>query len=56
MQDAAYAAQDIVHKLSETPRGTVKVSVPTSIAQNEFAKILPAFLKQYPDIRSTFYS
>ena len=51
MQDAAYAAQDIVHKLSETPRGTVKVSVPTSIAQNEFAKILPAFLKQYPDIQ-----
>lgn len=51
MQNAAQAAQDIVHKLSDTPRGIVKVSVPTSIAQNELARILPPFLKQYPEIQ-----
>ncbi|MCH4248212.1 LysR family transcriptional regulator [Acinetobacter populi] len=51
MLNAAQAAQDIVHKLSETPRGTVKISTPTSIAQNELAKILPNFLKQYPEIQ-----
>ncbi|GAA5003674.1 LysR family transcriptional regulator [Acinetobacter puyangensis] len=51
MLNAAQAAQDIVHKLSETPRGTVKISTPTSIAQHELAKILPNFLKQYPEIQ-----
>lgn len=51
MLDAAKTAQDIVHKLSETPRGTIKVSIPTSVAQNEFSKILPKFLDQYPEIQ-----
>lgn len=50
MQNAAKSAQDIVHQLSETPRGIIKVSTPSSIAQNELAKILPKFLKQYPEI------
>ena len=50
MQNAARAAQDIVHQLSETPRGVVKVTTPSSIAQNELAKILPDFLKRYPEI------
>lgn len=51
MQDAAKSAQDIVHQLSETPRGIVKVSTPSSIAQSELAKILPKFLKQYPEVQ-----
>ena len=51
MQNAAQTAQDLVHQLSETPRGLVKVSTPSSVAQNELAKILPEFLKKYPEIQ-----
>ena len=51
MQNAAQTAQDLVHQLSETPRGIVKVSTPSSVAQNELAKILPEFLKKYPEIQ-----
>lgn len=51
MQNAAQTAQDIVHQLSEIPRGVVKISTPSSVAQNELAKILPLFLKKYPEIQ-----
>ncbi|MDO4222605.1 MAG: LysR family transcriptional regulator [Acinetobacter sp.] len=50
MLNAAQTAQDLVHQLSETPRGVVRMSVPTSIAQNELAHILPKFLQRYPDV------
>lgn len=51
MLSAAQAAHDLVDHLSTEPRGVIKVSLPVSIAQNEMAKILPAFLKQYPEIK-----
>lgn len=51
MQNAAQAAHDMVDHLSATPRGIVRVSVPVSIAQNSFSKLLPDFLKKYPEIR-----
>ena len=51
MMNAAQAAHDVVNHLSSEPRGVIKVSVPVDIAQNQMAKILPAFLKQYPEIR-----
>lgn len=51
MLNAAQAAHDLVNHLSRKPRGVIKVSLPVSIAQNEIAKILPAFLKQYPKIK-----
>ncbi len=51
MIEAAKSAEDFVQNLSDTPRGTVKVSIPTSMAQNEFAKILPEFLALYPEVR-----
>ena len=51
MLNAAQAAHDLVDHLSTEPRGTIKVSLPVSIAQNELAKVLPAFLKQYPQIK-----
>ena len=51
MANAAQAAHDLVDHLSTEPRGLIKMSVPVSIAQNELAKILPAFLKQYPEIK-----
>jgi len=51
MLNAPQAAHDLVDHLSTEPRGTIKVSLPVSIAQNELAKVLPQFLKQYPQIR-----
>ena len=51
MMNAAQAAHDVVNHLSSQPRGVIKVSVPVDIAQNQMAKILPAFLKKYPEVR-----
>lgn len=51
MTSAAQAAYDTVNHLTVEPRGIVRVSVPTTIAQNELAHILPQFLKTYPEIR-----
>ncbi|ENV56395.1 MULTISPECIES: LysR family transcriptional regulator [Acinetobacter] len=51
MMNAAQAAHDLVDHLSIQPRGVIKVSVPVDIAQNQMSKLLPNFLKQYPEIR-----
>ncbi|TCB50791.1 LysR family transcriptional regulator [Acinetobacter sp. ANC 4779] len=51
MMNAAQAAHDLVDHLSIQPRGVIKVSLPVSIAQNEISKILPQFLKTYPEIK-----
>ncbi|WP_343594683.1 LysR family transcriptional regulator [Acinetobacter sp.] len=51
MMNAAQAAHDLVDHLSVEPRGIIKVSLPVSVAQNEFPKIIPEFLKRYPEIR-----
>lgn len=51
MINAAQAAHDLVDHLSVQPRGVIKVSLPVSVGQNELAKILPEFLKRYPEIK-----
>lgn len=51
MMNAAQAAHDLVDHLSIQPRGVIKVSVPVTLAQHEIAKILPDFLKMYPEIK-----
>ena len=51
MVNSAQAAHDVVNHLSSQPRGVIKVSVPVDIAQNQMAKILPNFLKKYPEVR-----
>ncbi|MEB3766756.1 LysR family transcriptional regulator [Acinetobacter sp. MD2] len=51
MMNAAQAAHDLVDHLSVEPRGIIKVAIPVSVAQNEFPKLIPAFLKRYPEIR-----
>ena len=51
MMNAAQSAHDLVDHLSEQPRGLIRVSLPVSIAQHEMTKILPNFLKQYPEIK-----
>ena len=51
MMNAAQSAHDLVDHLSEEPRGVIKISVPVTVAQSELAKILPDFLKTYPEIK-----
>lgn len=51
MMNAAQAAHDLVDHLSTKPRGLIKISLPVSIAQNDIARILPKFLKMYPEIK-----
>lgn len=51
MLNANKTAQEIVQRQSEIPRGTIRVSIPTTIAQNEIVHILPEFLKTYPEIQ-----
>ena len=51
MMNTAQAAHDLVDHLSTQPRGVIKISLPVSIAQNEITKILPNFLKMYPEIK-----
>lgn len=51
MMNAAQSAHDLVDHLSEQPRGVIKVSLPVSLAQHEMSKILPDFLKTYPEIK-----
>lgn len=51
MMNAAQSAHELVDHLSEQPRGLIKVSVPVTIAQHEMSRILPDFLKQYPEIK-----
>jgi DNA-binding transcriptional LysR family regulator len=51
MMMEAQAAQDAVAQLRAEPRGVIRVSVPVDVAQQQFAQILPAFLKRYPEIK-----
>ena len=47
----AQAAREAVDRLSAEPRGTVRVSVPVSMAQQQFPKLLPEFMALYPKVR-----
>lgn len=51
MLEEAQAAQDAVDELSAEPRGVVRVSCPTSIAQTVVAHILPEFLAANPKVQ-----
>ncbi len=47
----AQAAREVVDRLSAEPRGTVRVSVPVSMAQLQFPKLIPEFMARYPKVR-----
>src|SRR5690606_12284322 len=51
----AQAARDVVDRLSATPRGLVRVSVPVSLAQQQLPMLLPDFIALYPDVRIQFH-
>lgn len=47
----AQAAREVVDRLSVEPRGTVRVSVPVTMAQLQFPRLLPDFLARHPKVR-----
>lgn len=47
----AQAAREVVDRLSAEPRGVVRVSVPVSMAQQQFPKLLPEFMALHPKVR-----
>ncbi|MEO7050041.1 MAG: LysR substrate-binding domain-containing protein [Rhodanobacter sp.] len=49
--EEAQAAQDAVDELRAEPRGTVRISCPTALAQTVMAQMLPDFLAQCPKIQ-----
>ncbi len=51
----AQAARDVVDRLSATPRGVVRVSMPVSLAQQQMPMLLPEFLALYPEVRLQFH-
>jgi DNA-binding transcriptional LysR family regulator len=51
MLEEAQAAQDVVDELRAEPRGIVRVSCPTALAQTVVAHVLPDFLAQFPKVQ-----
>ncbi|GAB3733914.1 LysR family transcriptional regulator [Luteimonas pelagia] len=51
MLSEAQAAREAVDRLSAEPRGTVRVSVPVALAQQQMPRLLPDFLALHPQVR-----
>jgi DNA-binding transcriptional LysR family regulator len=51
MLEEAKAAREVVDRLSAEPRGTIRLSLPVSFAQEMIPKLMPEFLAKYPQVR-----
>ncbi len=51
MLEEAKAAREVVDRLSAEPRGTIRMSVPVSFAQEMIPRLMPEFLAKYPQVR-----
>lgn len=51
MLDAADAAVTVAQQLSAAPRGRIRVSCPVSLAQHQMPRLLPEFLRRFPEVR-----
>ncbi|MUV14776.1 LysR family transcriptional regulator [Lysobacter gilvus] len=51
MLEEAKAAREVVDRLSSEPRGTIRMSVPVSFAQEMIPRLMPEFLAKYPQVR-----
>jgi DNA-binding transcriptional LysR family regulator len=51
MLEEAKAAREVVDRLSAEPRGTIRLSLPVSIAQQMIPRLMPEFLAKYPQVR-----
>ncbi|MGM0559591.1 MAG: LysR family transcriptional regulator [Pseudomonadota bacterium] len=50
MLNEAEAANQAVHRLSDAPRGTLRVNLPMSFGTLQVAPLLPLFLQRFPEI------
>lgn len=50
MLNEAESANQAVHRLTDAPRGTLRVNLPMSFGILQVAPLLPAFLERYPEI------
>ena len=51
LRETAQAAADTVAQVQTEPRGTVRVTCPTTLAQTVLAYLMPPFLARYPQVR-----
>jgi len=51
LRESAQAAADTVAQVQTTPRGTVRVVCPVTLAQTVLAELMPVFLARYPQVR-----
>ena len=51
LRETAQAAADTVAQVQTTPRGTVRVTCPITLAQTVLADLMPPFLARYPQVR-----
>ncbi len=51
MRESAQAAADTVAQVQTTPRGTIRVSCPVTLAQTVVAELMPRFLASCPEVR-----
>lgn len=51
MREEAQAASDAVAQVKGTPRGTVRVSCPVTLAQSVLGELMPVFLERNPEVK-----
>src|SRR3954468_8319148 len=51
MREQADAAEEAVALVHDEPRGTIRVTCPVTLAQSTIGPVIPAFLRQYPQVR-----
>ena len=51
MREQAEAADDAVAQVRESPRGTIRVACPITLAQSDVGRVIAQFLVQYPEVR-----
>jgi len=51
MRESAQAAADTVAQVQTTPRGTIRVSCPVTLAQTSVAVLVPLFMRAFPEVR-----
>ena len=51
MREEAEAAEEAVALVQNEPRGTIRVTCPTTLAQTTIGPVLPKFMKDHPHVR-----
>jgi len=51
MREQADAAEEAVALVHDEPRGTVRITVPVTLAQTTIGPLVPAFLRKHPAVR-----